>query len=66
MLLATVYRLLSTFEEELHNSMSLMLSEIEQQPTAIERTIKRESKKIERFAARLRENRPRLDRKSVV
>lgn len=40
--------------------MSLMLSEIEQQPTAIERTIKRESKKIERFAAHLREKRPRL------
>ncbi len=40
--------------------MSLMLSEIEQQPTAIEKTIKRESKKIERFAARLRANRPRL------
>lgn len=40
--------------------MSLMLAEIEQQPTAIEKTIKRESKKIERFAARLRANRPRL------
>ena len=40
--------------------MSLMLSEIEQQPVAIERTIKRESKKIERFAAQLREKRPRL------
>ncbi|MFN0109636.1 MAG: SIS domain-containing protein [Blastocatellia bacterium] len=40
--------------------MSLMLSEIEQQPAAIEQTIKRESKKIERFAAQLRKNRPRL------
>ena len=40
--------------------MSLMLSEIEQQPAAIEKTIKRESKKIERFAAQLRANRPRL------
>lgn len=40
--------------------MSLMLAEIEQQPAAIEQTIKRESKKIERFAARLREKRPRL------
>ncbi len=37
-----------------------MLAEIEQQPAAIEQTIKRESKKIERFAARLREKRPRL------
>lgn len=37
-----------------------MLSEIEQQPAAIEQTIKRESKKIERFAAQLREKRPRL------
>lgn len=40
--------------------MSLMLSEIEQQPAAIERTIKRESGKIESFAARLKNNRPRL------
>ncbi len=37
-----------------------MLSEIEQQPAAIEQTIKRESKKIERFAAQFREKRPRL------
>jgi len=40
--------------------MSLMLSEIEQQPAAIERTIKREGKKIERFAANLNAARPRL------
>ena len=40
--------------------MSLMLDEIHQQPAAIERTIKRESKKIESFAARLKANRPRL------
>lgn len=40
--------------------MSLMLSEIEQQPAAIERTIKRESGKIENFAAGLKNNRPRL------
>ncbi len=40
--------------------MSLMLEEIHQQPVAIERTIKRESKKIEGFAARLKANRPRL------
>ncbi len=40
--------------------MSLMLSEIEQQPAAIERTIKRESGKIKSFAARLKNNRPRL------
>ncbi len=39
---------------------SLMLAEIHQQPAAIERTIKRESKKIESFAARLKANRPRL------
>jgi glucosamine--fructose-6-phosphate aminotransferase (isomerizing) len=37
-----------------------MLDEIHQQPAAIERTIKRESKKIERFAARLKADRPRL------
>lgn len=40
--------------------MSLMLSEIEQQPDAIERTIKREAKKIESFSAKLKANRPRL------
>ncbi|HMY73169.1 MAG TPA: SIS domain-containing protein, partial [Blastocatellia bacterium] len=40
--------------------MSLMLSEIEQQPAAIERTIQREAKKIESFSARLKANRPRL------
>lgn len=40
--------------------MSLMLSEIEQQPAVIERTIKREAKKIESFAARFNANRPRL------
>jgi glucosamine--fructose-6-phosphate aminotransferase (isomerizing) len=40
--------------------MSLMLAEIEQQPAAIERTIRRESKKIERFASRLSAHRPRL------
>lgn len=40
--------------------MSLMLAEIEQQPAALEKTIKREAKKIERFAARLKVDRPRL------
>jgi glucosamine--fructose-6-phosphate aminotransferase (isomerizing) len=40
--------------------MSLMLDEIHQQPAAIERTIKRESKKIEVFAAGLKAARPRL------
>lgn len=40
--------------------MSLMLAEIEQQPAAIERTIKRESKKIEHFASKLKKNTPRL------
>src|SRR5499433_693808 len=40
--------------------MSLMLDEIHQQPAAIERTIKRESKKIASFAARLKAARPRL------
>ncbi len=40
--------------------MSLMLSEIEQQPAAIERTIKREAKKIESFAAKFKANCPRL------
>lgn len=40
--------------------MSLMLSEIEQQPAALARTIKREAKKIERFAAQLKAHRPRL------
>ena len=40
--------------------MSLMLSEIEQQPATIERTIKREAKKIESFAAKFKADRPRL------
>jgi glucosamine--fructose-6-phosphate aminotransferase (isomerizing) len=40
--------------------MSLMLSEIEQQPIAIERTIQREAKKIESFSAKLKASRPRL------
>jgi glutamine---fructose-6-phosphate transaminase (isomerizing) len=40
--------------------MSLMLAEIEQQPAALERTIKQESKKVARFAARLQAQRPRL------
>lgn len=40
--------------------MSLMLAEIEQQPDALERTIKQESKKIARFAAHLNAKRPRL------
>jgi glucosamine--fructose-6-phosphate aminotransferase (isomerizing) len=40
--------------------MSLMLAEIEQQPAALERTIKQESKKIARFAAALKAKRPRL------
>ncbi len=40
--------------------MSLMLAEIEQQPDALERTIKQESKKIARFAAHLQAHRPRL------
>jgi glucosamine--fructose-6-phosphate aminotransferase (isomerizing) len=37
-----------------------MLAEIEQQPSAIERTIKREAKKINQFAAKLKDDRPRL------
>jgi glucosamine--fructose-6-phosphate aminotransferase (isomerizing) len=37
-----------------------MLAEIEQQPTVIERTIKREAKKIAQFATRLNKRRPRL------
>jgi glutamine---fructose-6-phosphate transaminase (isomerizing) len=37
-----------------------MLAEIEEQPSVIERTIKRESKKIARFGATLNGNRPRL------
>ncbi|MFN0086690.1 MAG: SIS domain-containing protein [Blastocatellia bacterium] len=37
-----------------------MLAEIEQQPVAIERTIQRESRKIQRFAAALKKNPPRL------
>ena len=40
--------------------MSLMLDEIHQQPAAIERTIKHESKKIESFAARINTHRPHL------
>lgn len=40
--------------------MSLMLAEIEQQPVVIERTIHREFRKIQRFAAVLKKNPPRL------
>jgi glucosamine--fructose-6-phosphate aminotransferase (isomerizing) len=40
--------------------MSLMLAEIEQQPAALERTIQREGRRIARFAAALKERRPRL------
>ncbi len=40
--------------------MSLMLAEIEQQPAALERTIKQESKKVMRFATKLNAKRPRL------
>jgi glucosamine--fructose-6-phosphate aminotransferase (isomerizing) len=40
--------------------MSLMLDEIGQQPTALERTIKRENPRITRFATSLKNNPPRL------
>lgn len=40
--------------------MSLMLAEIAEQPEAIERTIKSEGRKIERFAAHLKERQLRL------
>ena len=40
--------------------MSLMLDEIGQQPTAIERTIKRESRKINAFAETIKRAQPRL------
>lgn len=40
--------------------MSLMLNEIGQQPEVIERTIRRESKKITSFAEKLQRMRPRL------
>ncbi len=40
--------------------MSLMLDEIGQQPAALERTIKREQKRITRFATSLKNNPPRL------
>ncbi len=40
--------------------MSLMLAEIEQQPVALERTIKHESARIRRFAASLNRKLPRL------
>ena len=40
--------------------MSLMLAEIEQQPAALERTIKREGRRIARFAESLAGRRPRL------
>lgn len=42
------------------NPMSLMLAEIEQQPTTLERTIKLEARRIARFAASLNHRRPRL------
>lgn len=37
-----------------------MLAEIEQQPSALDRTIKREARRIEQFAATLKDHRPRL------
>jgi glutamine---fructose-6-phosphate transaminase (isomerizing) len=40
--------------------MSLMLAEIHQQPTALERTIKHEGKRIKHFADSLRKRRPNL------
>lgn len=40
--------------------MSLMLAEIEQQPVALERTIKAEGRRIARFGERLMAKRPRL------
>src|SRR5262245_39368017 len=40
--------------------MSIMLAEIEQQPAALERTIRREGKRIARFAESLDKRRPRL------
>jgi glutamine---fructose-6-phosphate transaminase (isomerizing) len=40
--------------------MSLMLAEIRQQPTALERTIRREGKRIKRFAAAIENHRPKL------
>jgi glucosamine--fructose-6-phosphate aminotransferase (isomerizing) len=40
--------------------MSLMLAEIEQQPAALERTIRRESRRIARFADSLKKHRTRL------
>lgn len=40
--------------------MSLMLAEIAEQPQAIERTIKREGPRIERFAAKIKERKLRL------
>ncbi|HSE97838.1 MAG TPA: SIS domain-containing protein [Blastocatellia bacterium] len=40
--------------------MSLMLTEIEQQPAALERTLRREGRRIARFAQSFRKQRPRL------
>jgi glucosamine--fructose-6-phosphate aminotransferase (isomerizing) len=40
--------------------MSLMLAEIQQQPTALERTIRREGKRIKQFAAGIEHQRPKL------
>lgn len=40
--------------------MSLMLAEIEQQPAALERTVRREGGRIARFADSLKKRRPRL------
>ncbi len=40
--------------------MSLMLAEIQQQPTALERTIKREGKRIKRFAESIEKRLPHL------
>jgi glucosamine--fructose-6-phosphate aminotransferase (isomerizing) len=40
--------------------MSLMLAEIQQQPAALERTVRREGNRIARFADSLKKRRPRL------
>jgi glucosamine--fructose-6-phosphate aminotransferase (isomerizing) len=40
--------------------MSLMLAEIQQQPAALERTLRREGQRIARFADSLKKRRPRL------
>jgi glucosamine--fructose-6-phosphate aminotransferase (isomerizing) len=54
------YRQMNSSKEVMGNFMSLMLAEIQQQPAALERTIKREGRRIKRFAESVEKQPPNL------